>query len=73
MWYYNKKINATFVHHTSQWAWADIDGIGWRRIKDGAADGCTNLFLMLSCARASNRLVHVCIDGDNLIVTAYLL
>ncbi|MCK7501050.1 MAG: hypothetical protein MZW92_71110 [Comamonadaceae bacterium] len=73
MWYYTKKVNATFVHHTTQWAWADIDGRGWKRIKDGAADGCTNLFILLSAAKANNRLVHVNIDDSNLITTAYLL
>lgn len=73
MWHNNKKVNATFVHHTSQWVWADIDGLGWKRIKDGAADGATNLFVMLSAAKANDRIVNVFIDGDNLIQTAYLL
>lgn len=73
MWYYNKKVNATYVHHTSQWGWADIDGLGFKRIKDGAADGCTNLFVILSAAKANDRFVHVFIDGDNLIQTAYLV
>jgi hypothetical protein len=73
MWYNNKKIAATFVHHTTQWAWANIDGIGWRRIKDGAADGCTNLYILLCAAKANDRLVNVYVDSDNLIETAYLL
>jgi hypothetical protein len=73
MWHNNKQVLATFVHHTTQWAWANIDTIGWVRIKDGAADGVTNLFLMLSAARANNRQVNVFIDGSNLITTAYLL
>ncbi len=73
MWHYNKKINATFVHHKSQWAWADIDGVGWKRIKEGAADGVTNVLTLLSAARANERLVHVDLDANDLIVTAYLL
>ena len=74
MWTYNVKVNATYVHHTTQWAWADIAGLGWRRIKDGAADGVTNLFVMLSAAKANDRLVHVYIDAsDSTIRTAYLL
>lgn len=72
-WYYNKKVLATFGYHTTQWAWAFIDGIGWRRIKGGAADGVTNLFIMLNEAKASDRLVHVYIDSSGLITTAYLL
>ncbi len=73
MWYYNKKVVATFVHFATQWAWANIDGIGWRRIKDGAADGCTNLYVMMCAAKANDRLVHVYIDADSLIQTAYML
>jgi hypothetical protein len=73
MWHYNKKVLATFVHHTTQWAWADIDGLGWRRIKDGAPDGCANLCTMMNAARANDRLVHVDVDASNLIVTAYLV
>lgn len=73
MWHYNKKVLATFAHHTTCWVWANIEGVGWRRIKDGASDGCTNLFVMLSAARANDRLVHVYVDGSNLITTAYLL
>lgn len=73
MWYYNKKVLATFVNYTTQYAYAYIDGIGWRRIKTGAADGCTNLFLLFCAAKANDRLVHVYIDASNLITTAYLL
>lgn len=73
MWHWNKTVKSTYVHHTTQWAWAEIDGLGWKRIKDGAADGCTNLFVLLTAARANNRSVHVFIDGSELITTAYLL
>jgi len=74
MWYYNKTVNSTFVHYATQWAWADIAGLGWKRIRDGAADGCTNLFLLLSAARANNRQVHVDVDDSTgLIQTAYLI
>ncbi|NYT02668.1 MAG: hypothetical protein GKC10_07930 [Methanosarcinales archaeon] len=72
-WYYNRKVKSTFVHHTTQWAWAEIDGLGWRRIKDGAADGVTNMFVMMCAARANERLVHVDVDASNLIVTAYMI
>lgn len=73
MWHNNKKVLSTYAHHTSQWAWANIDGLGWLRIKDGAPDGCTNLFIQLNAARANDRLVHVYIDTNNLITTAYLM
>ena len=47
--------------------------LGWRRIKDGAADGCTNLHVMLSAAQANDKLVHVDVDASNLITTGYLV
>jgi hypothetical protein len=73
MWYYNRNVTATYANHTSQWAWANISGLGWRRIKDGAADGVTNLFIMMNAACANSKLVHVYVDGSNLITTAYML
>ena len=73
VWYNNRTVNSTFVHHTTQWAWADISGVGWRRIKDGSADGVTNLFIMMCVAKANNRQVNVNIDDSGLIITAYLL
>lgn len=72
MWHNNKKVIQTFVHHTTQWGWANIEGIGWKRIKDDAADGVTNLFIMMCAAKANDRMVNVNIDGG-LITTAYLL
>jgi predicted class III extradiol MEMO1 family dioxygenase len=72
MWHNNVKILSTFAHYTTQWAWANVDGQGWRRIKDGAADGCANLFIMMNAAVANNRTVSVFIDSNNLITTAYL-
>lgn len=72
VWYYNKKVLSTYAYYTSQWAWANIQDFGWARIKDGAADGCTNLFLMMNKAKANDKLVHVYIDGG-FITTAYFL
>jgi len=74
MWYYNVKVNSTYTQYATQWAWADITGLGWRQIKGGAADGVTNLFILLSTAKANDRNVHVYIDSsDNTIRTAYLV
>jgi hypothetical protein len=46
-------------------AWAIIDGIsGWRKIRPTSNDGVTNIFMILSTARANNRRVDVYIrDG----------
>jgi hypothetical protein len=73
MWHYNRKVTSTFVHYTSQWSWAYIDGLGWCRIKEGAADGVTNLTVLFNAACANQRLVHVYVDGSGLINTAYMI
>lgn len=73
MWYYNRDVAQTYSWHTSQWAWAHISGLGWRRIKDGAADGVTNLFGLFNNAKANGKKVHVYVDGSNLINGAYLV
>jgi hypothetical protein len=73
MWYYNVKIDATYAYYTSQWAWASISGVGWRQIKNASADGVTNMFFMLSAAKANDRVCHVYVDtSDNTITTAYM-
>jgi immune inhibitor A len=71
-WYYDRTVDATFAHYTSQWAWAAIQGIGWRRLKDGAPDGVTNMFAALCDARATGRNVHVYADGS-LIYTMFMV
>lgn len=72
IWFYNQKVLYTYAHHTGQWAWAYIEDYGWARIKDGAPDGVTNLFVMMNKAKAKDLLVHVHIEAG-LITTAYLL
>jgi immune inhibitor A len=70
-WYYNRKVTATFAASTPQWAWANVDGLGWRRIS-GSADGVTNMFVSLCEAAANGHLVHVEADGS-LLYTMYLV
>lgn len=71
-WHYNKLVKMTFAHHTTQWAWAYIEGLGWRRIKDGAPDGVTNLFDACCEAVANEYKVHVYADSS-FIYTLYLV
>ncbi len=73
MWHYNRDVDQTYVWHTSQAAWANISGMGWRRIKDGAADGVTNLFSLLNAAKANGRKVHIYVDSNDRINGAYLI
>jgi len=72
MWYYNRNVQLTFASSGAQNAWAYISGLGWLRIQPGAADGVTNLFIMMNDACANNKLVHVYV-ANNLIQIAYML
>ncbi len=65
MWHNNKAVVRTHCKNGSRMAWAIIDGIsGWRKIRPTSNDGVTNIFMILSTARANNRRVDVYIrDG----------
>ena len=65
MWYKNKAIVRTHSKNGSQLAYAIVEGVsGWKRIKPGSANGVTNVFMILTIARANNRKVDVYIaDG----------
>ncbi len=71
-WFYNKRVLSTFTYYGAQWAWAYIDGVGWRRVNGGAPDGVTNMFLGLCEAQANSRLVPVDVDGQ-LLYTMYVV
>jgi astacin len=64
-WHYHKRVYNTFASSASQNAWANIEGLGWRRIKTGNPDGVTNMFAAFCEAVANNLLVHVFADGQN--------
>lgn len=63
-WKYSTKILSTYAYWNSQWVWANIQGVGWRRVKDGSADGVTNMFVAACAAMANDRLVHVDVDAE---------
>jgi immune inhibitor A len=71
-WLYNQRIVATYADHSEQFAWANVQGLGWRQVRPGAPDGVTNLIDMCNSAVASSRTVHVYVDASYL-YTAYLL
>ncbi|MBB3192493.1 peptidase M6 [Halomonas cerina] len=71
MWSNGKTVQQVYVTHHAQNAWANIQGMGWRKIRTGATDGVTNTFCLLSAAKANNRTVNVYIV-DNLIERAYM-
>lgn len=69
-WQYNKTVQLTFTSPHSMNAWAYIEGNGWRKVQTLTPDGVSNLFALLVEAQASNRKVHVYVDGS-LIYQAY--
>lgn len=72
MWYNNKLVIQTFASHHAQNAWANIESLGWKKIKPNAPDGVTNLFIMFNAAKANGRRVNVYIDGNEITI-AYML
>jgi hypothetical protein len=75
--YSNLTVVSTYVSRDAQNAWAYLSGTGiatnWRKIKTGATDGVTNVFVLLCAAQTSGRKVSLDIDASNLITYAYLL
>lgn len=65
-WHYNKKILNTYALTHPQYALGYVEGLGWRRVTTGTADGVTNVFAACCDAQANGRLVHVEVDGSNL-------
>jgi hypothetical protein len=64
-WYYNVRVFQTFASKDSKNAWANIESLGWRRIRPDTADGVTDMFNALCEATANELRVHVYADGSN--------
>jgi immune inhibitor A len=62
-WHYDKKITSTYTHYSSQWAWAYITDLGWRRLQDGSPYLVTNMFIALCDAMANGYPVHIYADS----------
>lgn len=71
-WHSNVVVNQTYASHHSQNAWAHFQGLGWRRIKTGSADGVTNMLALFAEAVANGKRVTIYADGD-FVYRAYLL
>ena len=71
MWHNGVTVLQTYTTYHSQNSWGNIQGLGWRKIRTGATDGVTNVFYVLSAAKANNRTVNVYLVND-LIERAYL-
>ncbi len=66
-------INQVYSTYQSQNAWAYLAATNaWHRILTGASDGVTNVFVLLSNARANNRQAYVVLDANKNITAAYI-
>ena len=57
-------VTRAFSTSDSQNAWGRLQGIGWRKIKKGSADGVTNIFAALCAATANGQSVSVKVDSQ---------
>jgi immune inhibitor A len=71
-WHKKQTIDRTYAHCASQWAWAHVSGLGWRRIKEKSSDGVTNIFGLACEAVGSGLKVNVYAD-DSFIYMLYLI
>jgi hypothetical protein len=66
-------INQIYASHHSQNAYAHLAGTNaWHRILPQAADGVTNVHVLLTAARANNRQAYVVFDASKNITAAYV-
>ena len=66
-------INQVYTSRDAQNAWAHLAGTNaWHKILPGAADGVTNVHVLLTAAKASNKQAYVVLDANKNIIQAYL-
>ena len=61
-WHHNVAVDLVFTTHHGQNAWANLAGLGWRKIQPGGPDGITNMLAVFAQARAKNLKVTVNAD-----------
>jgi C1A family cysteine protease len=71
-WHSNVVVTQVFTSRDSQNGWAYFQGLGWRKIQTGAADGVTNMLTLFAQAVAKGKRVTIYADGD-FVYQAYLL
>lgn len=66
-------INQVYCSRDGQNAWAHLAATNaWHRILPGAADGVTNVHVVLVTAKGNNRQAYVVRDGSGNITGAYM-
>ncbi len=67
MWNSNQDVRYVYATHGSQQAWAMFVGMsGWKRVRQGSADGVGNITELLSTAKAHGRKVNVYLQNDQI-------
>jgi hypothetical protein len=65
-WVNQTVVRYSYALHTSQAAWAFVEGLGWRRVRPGSADGVSNVFRMCVEAQAAGSKVNAYVDDTYL-------
>jgi uncharacterized protein YbjT (DUF2867 family) len=66
-------INQVYSSRDAQNAWAHLaSDNAWHKILPGAADGVTNVFVVLSTAKGNNRQAFIVLDASKNITAAYM-
>ncbi|EKV00626.1 Astacin (Peptidase family M12A) [Leptolyngbya sp. PCC 7375] len=63
-WYNNRRVYQTFASTGRENAWANIEGLGWRKIAPESRDGVTNMFVAFCEAVANNKRVNAYANGS---------
>ncbi|KAA2238489.1 peptidase M6 [Chitinophaga agrisoli] len=67
-----QKILQVYSTPHSQNVWAYIDTLGWKKVQLLSTDGSTNMFVMLSAAKASGIAVSGTLTASGEISVLYL-
>jgi hypothetical protein len=75
MWNFNLTVFAVFasVLAGTNNAWANLSGLGWRKIAPGPPESVTNVHVVLSDAATNRRNCDVFIDANGQIASAQLV
>ncbi len=66
-------INQVYASRDSQNCWAHLaSDSAWHKILTGAADGVTNVFVLLCAAKATGKSVYIVQDASKNITAAYM-
>jgi hypothetical protein len=66
-------INQVYASRDAQNGWAHLAATSkWHKILPGSPDGVTNVFLLLTAAKAAGKQAYVVLDANGNIIQAYV-